>query len=798
MRARALRMDSRPCCGAGSAQPSAGRGQGVGSASLKAEAERVVIAEGVKQQAGALPNPEVQFQNENLRRGQHYGTDVDTLAYVIQPLDVLGKRRRRVDAAEQGVVRTQAEYDQARWQTVRDVKLAYWDARGAQEARDLLKATVDTFQQLVDYHNARLSVGAIAEQDVLRVRLEGERLQITANLAALRATRAQAALLKAMGQSDLSELALTEPIDAGVAATATVEEVLAQRPDMKVARAAVAEAEARARLQDALARPDLSVTYGYKRTQLPGTLVGANTSIAAVTVKVPLFDRNAGNRAAAAAEARRQEQLLTATQVGVVADFRAASQEYELRRREVVGDAAAAARARRQHFLHRPGRVHAGRRRSASPARRAARGSTPSSPGSKAWSSTSRASSTSRRRKESRDEASGSGDRGGCDRRGVQSRRSTRGADGIDGGAHGSRAVAGRAARRADRDAAGQDERRARDRSSAGVDCACRQSQLARRRPNRRPRRGGDGRGRRLRSARGRCSRGITPTRSATRARAITRRRRSSRARRRARRSRSATADRAETLLDLKAGSQQQAEQARQDLVAAQTAVRNAQLEVDRLKDLLEDDLRVPADPKPGDETADQVPIIAPASGYILEKNVTLGKAIDTMDDTFVIGDLSQVWMLASVRQDQLGQLRMGQPVRVTVAGVAGQAFEGKIANLGQQLDPSTRTMQVRIVLGNSGNALRPGMLATAEIPAGESRMTVLVPSDAVQQIDGQDVVFVRVAPDRFAVRAVETAETANGETPIRQGLKGGEQVVVKGSFVLKSQLLRAAIEEGE
>ena len=254
--------------------------------------------------------------------------------------------------------------------------------------------------------------------------------------------------------------------------------------------------------------------------------------------------------------------------------------------------------------------------------------------------------------------------------------------------------------------------------------------------------------------------------------------------------------DRADTLLELKAGSQQQAEQARQDLVAAQTAVRNATLEVDRLKDLLEDDLRVPADPKPGDDTADQVPIIAPASGYVLEKNVTLGKAIDTMDDTFVIGDLSQVWMLASVRQDQLGQLRVGQPVRVTVAGVAGQAFEGKIANLGQQLDPSTRTMLVRIVLGNSGNVLRPGMLATAELPAGESRMTVLVPSDAVQQIDGQDVVFVRVAPDRFAVRAVETAETSSGETPIRQGLKGGEQVVVKGSFVLKSQLLRAALDE--
>ena len=254
---------------------------------------------------------------------------------------------------------------------------------------------------------------------------------------------------------------------------------------------------------------------------------------------------------------------------------------------------------------------------------------------------------------------------------------------------------------------------------------------------------------------------------------------------------------RAETLLDLKAASQVQVEQAQQDLVVAQTAVSNAEVEVGRLKDLLEDDLRVPADPKPGDETADQVPIIAPASGYILEKNVTLGKAIDTMDDTFVIGDLSQVWMLASMRQDQLGPLHMGQSVRVTVAGVAGQQFEGKISNLGQELDPSTRTMAVRIALSNSGNVLRPGMLATAELPGSARKMTVFVASDAVQQVDGQDVVFVRVAPDRFAVRAVEVAQTSNGQTPILQGLKGDEQVVVRGSFVLKSQLLRAALDEG-
>ena len=257
-------------------------------------------------------------------------------------------------------------------------------------------------------------------------------------------------------------------------------------------------------------------------------------------------------------------------------------------------------------------------------------------------------------------------------------------------------------------------------------------------------------------------------------------------------------ADRAQKLLDLKAGSAMQVEQARQDLATAHAAVRSATAEVDRLKDLLEDDLRVPADPTPGDDTADQVPILAPASGYVIEKNVTLGRAIHTDDDTFTIGDLSQVWMLASVRQEQLGQLRVGQRATVTLNGVADARFPGRIANVGQELDPATRAMQVRIVLDNPGGRLRPEMLGTAAIEVGGATTVVSVPSDAVQQVNGADVVFVRVAPDRFALRPVHAGTTANGETPIVSGLEAGEPVVTRGSFVVKSQLLRASLEGDE
>lgn len=255
--------------------------------------------------------------------------------------------------------------------------------------------------------------------------------------------------------------------------------------------------------------------------------------------------------------------------------------------------------------------------------------------------------------------------------------------------------------------------------------------------------------------------------------------------------------DRVETLLALKAASTQQTEQARQDLLNAQIAMHDGQIAVNRDRIHLEDNLGVPADlPSDAhDENVDLIPILAPGTGYILDKKVTPGTTVQPSTDTFLIGQLSQVWMLASVRQENLADLRAGQSATVTLPGVPGDRFEGKITNLGQELDQTTRAMKVRIVLNNPKMKLKPEMLANAEIPVGKVKPTLLVPSDAIQQIDGQDVIFVRTAADRFAIRPVRIGETSEGRTPVFEGLKTGEQIVIRGSFVLKSQLLKSSME---
>ena len=305
---------------------------------IRAGAEEVSVAQGLEEQSRLIANPTFQFENQNLRPGMTYSVDVDTYAYFTQPLDILGKRKQRIAVASRGVASSQAEYELVRRQIAESVKESYWAARGTQEIRDVLKATVENFQSVVDYHAAQFRAGTIPEQDLLRIQLESERLKIDANLAVVEATKARVKLQREMGQTDFPDLVLTEPLDANKnpLTPLDIQQVLMQRVEVRAANAGLEEGQAKAKLEDVSARPDLSVLYGFKRTQLVDTDTGTNTAMAGIQITVPITDRNQGNRAAAAAEVRREEQLLAETEAEVRADYAGALREYQLRQTEVV------------------------------------------------------------------------------------------------------------------------------------------------------------------------------------------------------------------------------------------------------------------------------------------------------------------------------------------------------------------------------------------------------------------------------------------------------------------------------
>jgi membrane fusion protein, heavy metal efflux system len=254
--------------------------------------------------------------------------------------------------------------------------------------------------------------------------------------------------------------------------------------------------------------------------------------------------------------------------------------------------------------------------------------------------------------------------------------------------------------------------------------------------------------------------------------------------------------ERTQRLYNLKAASLEQTELAHQQWIDAQTALHNGEVAVQRERAHLEDSLGISASSAENPASGDELIVIrAPGSGYVLQKNVTPGTVVAPSTDLFLIGEIKHLWVTASVREEYLGKLKVGQKVNIAINDVPGVKGEGRLTHVGEEFDPTTHTMRVRVEFENPKNLFRPEMLVQAEIPVGNAKPMLLVPGDAVQQINGQDVVFVRVATDKFAMRPVRTAPQVGTGIPILEGLKPGEQVVIRGSFILKSEMLKSAME---
>jgi cobalt-zinc-cadmium efflux system membrane fusion protein len=247
--------------------------------------------------------------------------------------------------------------------------------------------------------------------------------------------------------------------------------------------------------------------------------------------------------------------------------------------------------------------------------------------------------------------------------------------------------------------------------------------------------------------------------------------------------------DRAQRLLELRAGSRQDLETAEADVRSAHAAIEKAQSELEKERAHL-------SIFQIADSEDDAIPILAPASGLVLERKATVGSVVNAGDELFVLTDTSGLWMIAAANEEDLSKLRPGQAVRVQVRAYPGREFAGRILKLGEKLDAATRTLQVRILVPNPQGLLKPEMYAAASLHVSGRRSVVFLPEDAIQDIDGVPAVFVRRAQNEFEVRTLKTGEHLDGAVEILQGLNPGEAVAVKGSFLLKSQLLRNMIQD--
>lgn len=264
------------------------------------------------------------------------------------------------------------------------------------------------------------------------------------------------------------------------------------------------------------------------------------------------------------------------------------------------------------------------------------------------------------------------------------------------------------------------------------------------------------------------------------------------------------TRDRARRLYEMKAASFEQLDMAENELKNAQAALANAEVEQERTRLHIVEFLQIPLigpeekghPPDPEGHVDDLIPIRAPEAGIVLTRLVTPGSVVSASGDLFVICDLSTIWALAAVQEESLASLRTGMPARVSVQAYPGRTFAGRVSKIEEKLDPETRTVQVRVEIHNEAGLLKPEMYATVELDAGGSERALFVPQEAIQDINQQTVVFVQTGEGRFAARPVETGRAIGTLIQVRRGLVSGARVVARGSFIVKSQMLRSSLSE--
>jgi len=193
------------------------------------------------------------------------------------------------------------------------------------------------------------------------------------------------------------------------------------------------------------------------------------------------------------------------------------------------------------------------------------------------------------------------------------------------------------------------------------------------------------------------------------------------------------------------------------------------------------------------------MPIKAPFAGRIIARNLTRGEVVETTERLFVLADLSQVWVLANIPEKDIPYIQPhssahNQLAEVRVSAYPDEEFPAKITYVGDVLDPTTRTMRLRLELPNPEGRLKPEMFATVRVYSEVEPNVLLVPETAVQRDGDRTFVFVQRDPHTFEVKDIAVGPS-NGElVTVLSGLKEGEPVVVKEAFLLKSQLQKKDI----
>jgi cobalt-zinc-cadmium efflux system membrane fusion protein len=201
---------------------------------------------------------------------------------------------------------------------------------------------------------------------------------------------------------------------------------------------------------------------------------------------------------------------------------------------------------------------------------------------------------------------------------------------------------------------------------------------------------------------------------------------------------------------------------------------------------------------------SNELPLRSPVSGTVTVKNVNPGQYISTAfgsaagktnEALFTVVDLSKLWAILEVPQSEAAKLKVGTPVYFSSEAAPQEVFQGKVISPGENFDSLARTVGVRVEVANPKQTLKPGTLVLARAFIGDANeRSLAVPLSAVQQIDNNDVVFVKDGPSLYETRTVKLGRHSRLFAEVLSGVKYGDAIVNNGSFVLKSEALKASL----
>lgn len=178
----------------------------------------------------------------------------------------------------------------------------------------------------------------------------------------------------------------------------------------------------------------------------------------------------------------------------------------------------------------------------------------------------------------------------------------------------------------------------------------------------------------------------------------------------------------------------------------------------------------------------------SPVNGVVTEKKAMQGMRFLPGETLYQVADLSSVWILADVFEQDIGQVKAGALAKIKISAYPSKIFEGEITYVYPVLNEATRTVPVRIELSNPGQLLKPAMFAQVELPVGGDKEVLTVPESAVIDSGTRRIVLVQLGEGRFEPRHVKLGARSDKYVEVLEGIKEGEQVVVSANFLIDAE----------